>query len=184
MKEQQNLELSRPNESAVLNARANKLAQEHAPPTQPSGHTLSILEVGIGKERYGIETNYIKEVHSVAGLTPIPCTPDFILGVVSIRGRVCSVMDVRRLFGIPSGLLTDADRIVLLQHNDMETSILASSVGMVNSIQTDILSPWKPPGDASMVRFVRGLSPDGLLVLSTETLLTDEYILINDEVVL
>ncbi len=171
-------------ETSVLKARADRLAREHIQHGASSDSMLSVLEIGLGRERYALDTHYIREVHSVAGLTPIPCTPDFILGVVSIRGRICSVMDVRRLFGIPSGLLTDADKIILLHDGEMESSILASTVGMVKNIDMKTLSPWKPPGDESMVRFVEGLSPEGLLVLSAKTLLNDEYVMVNEDTLL
>ncbi|MBI2158723.1 MAG: chemotaxis protein CheW, partial [Candidatus Rokubacteria bacterium] len=81
----------------ILQDRARALAK---PLEEPSaqGETLDLLVLGLAGERYGIDAAHVLEVVQLPELVPVPCTPPVVLGVVNHRGRVLTVLDLRRLF--------------------------------------------------------------------------------------
>jgi len=85
----------------ILRDRAQVLAR---PPEQAAAaDTLfELLEFRLAQERYAVETRYVREVYPLKDLTPLPCTPPFVLGVVNVRGHILPVLDLKKFFG-PAG---------------------------------------------------------------------------------
>src|SRR5262245_23828892 len=73
-----------------LQQRAARLAATPAMVKQE--HELELLVFELSGEFYGIETRYVEAVLPLRQLTPIPCTPDFVLGVMNVRGHIRSVL--------------------------------------------------------------------------------------------
>ncbi|MBI2494179.1 MAG: chemotaxis protein CheW, partial [Candidatus Rokubacteria bacterium] len=80
----------------ILQDRARALAKPLEEPSAP-GETLDLLLFGLAGERYGIDAAHVLEVVQLPELVPVPCTPPVVLGVVNHRGRVLTVLDLRRL---------------------------------------------------------------------------------------
>ena len=102
------------NATQILRARAQVLARipERAP---VAGASLEVLEFRLAKERYALENRWVQEVCPLKELTPLPCTPPFVLGIVNVRGRILPVLDLKKLFDLPEQGLTDLHRIVLVR---------------------------------------------------------------------
>jgi len=118
---------SRDKTRAVLKARAEALAREN----DDGGNTGDYLEVVsflLGQEKYGVESCYVREVCPLNELTVLPGAPSFVLGIVNMRGKVLSVIDIRKLFDLPQKGVGDLDRIIVLQHGQMEFGILSNSI--------------------------------------------------------
>ena len=92
--------LTAADKSRVLKERAELLAQVITPDDDAAA-TIQVLEFLLGSERYAVDTSSVREVNVLKEITPVPRTPDFILGVISVRGRICSVVDLGRVFGLP-----------------------------------------------------------------------------------
>ena len=90
----------------VLHARALALARR--PVEAPAaGSLVELLEFKLGHERYAVETRHVREVHPLRNLTPLPCAPAFVRGIVNVRGRITAAFDIKRFFGLPEAGLTD-----------------------------------------------------------------------------
>ena len=89
--------------------------------TRISGaHLLEILEFTLGHERYAFASTYVREVFSLTEITPLPGLPSHVLGVVNVRGRILSVMDIRRLLDFPNVGLTNLNKAIILHNGEME----------------------------------------------------------------
>src|SRR6266478_5210710 len=78
----------------ILEARARLLARE--PDVLSPASQLHVVEFVLAHEKYGVESSYVREVHPLIDLAPLPCTPPFILGIANVRGQVLSVMDIKK----------------------------------------------------------------------------------------
>lgn len=78
----------------ILRDRAHLLAR---PPEQAAtaDTQLEVLEFRLAQERYAVETRHVREVCPLKDLTPLPCTPPFVLGVVNVRGCILPVLDLK-----------------------------------------------------------------------------------------
>lgn len=163
----------------ILRDRARVLAQR--PPAAIPGSSMTVIEFGLADERYAIEMRAATEVCNLDQLTPVPCTPPFVAGIVNVRGRMVAVIDLKKFFELPEKGIADLHRVILVQHDDVELGLLADFVVGVRMLEQNTLQ--SPLATHAGVRrdFVRGIGPDGLVVLDTARLLTDPKLVVNDE---
>lgn len=165
----------------ILRDRAQALAKPSEETPTPT-EVLDLLVFSLARERYGIEAPHVLEVVPLRELTPVPCTPPFVLGVVNHRGRILPVLDFRRLFGLAGQGITEGGRVVAVEAGGMTFGIFADAVaGTVRVGVPEIASP--PMGLAgNRQAFVRGVTPGMVAVLDLEALAQDPRILVNEEV--
>jgi len=165
----------------ILRARAQALAciSQHAPAAET---LLEVLEFHLAQERYAVETRYVQEVHPLKELTPLPCTPPFVLGIVNVRGRILPVLDLKKFFDLPEKGLTDLHRIILVRGNDLELGLLADVIAGVRSIPADSLQPSLPTLTGVRSDYLKGVSAERLVVLDLACILADPKIIVHEEV--
>ena len=164
----------------ILQARSRKLARKPSKPEQPSEDLLAVTEFLLARERYALELRFIREIWPLKDLTPLPCTPPFVLGIINIRGQILSVIDFRRYAGLPIKGITELNRVVILKSGDMEFGILADEIiGMRNvSLREMQRQPFQT---GILMQFIIGIAPDGCIVLDGGKILTDRKIVVEEE---
>jgi len=165
----------------ILKARAKALAREPAK-TNARDQTVEIVEFILGYETYIIEAQYVREVYPLENLTPLPCTPAFVLGVVNVRGEILSVIDLKKFFDLPEKGLTDLNKVIVLQSEGMLFGILADAVLDVRRISLTEIQPSLPTLIGVRDRYLRGITPERAVFLDGEKLLTDEQIIVHEQV--
>ncbi|MEO8857454.1 MAG: chemotaxis protein CheW [Burkholderiaceae bacterium] len=167
----------------VLRARAIALARRGAPGTDTAGageDAIEVLEFRLANERYAVETRFVHEVQALRNLTPLPCTPDFVAGVVNLRGQVVTVVDLKKFFHLPEKGLSDLHRIVLVGKGEIEFGLLADlSVG-VYRIARSALQPPLPSTTGIGARYVQAITADSLIVLDMAYILADPALLVDE----
>jgi purine-binding chemotaxis protein CheW len=165
---------------AILAARALALADEGT--ASAVGDHLQIIEFSLAHERYGFEYRFVREVYPLRDYTPLPGTPPFILGLVNVRGRLLSILDLKQLYDLPSPGLTDLNKLILLESGDMHLAVLADAVLGVRSVPALTLHRTLPTLAGLRAEFLRGLTDDRLILLDAERLLASADILVQQEV--
>lgn len=165
----------------ILKSRAEELSVELAG-QEDTGNVIEILEFVLASERYGIETNLIGEVYPMREYTPVPGTPDYVMGLINIRGRIVSVNDIRRFFDLPVKGLSDLNRVIVVQTSRMELGILADRIVGVRTVRADALQTSLPTLTGIRAEYLRGIALDGLVVLDVEKMVMDTKLVVNDEV--
>jgi purine-binding chemotaxis protein CheW len=165
----------------ILRARALALAR--APrPEAAAGTMLELLEFRLASERYALESRHVQEVHPLQDLTPLPCTPPFILGIVNVRGRILPVLDLKKFFDLPERGLTDLHRIILVRGHGLELGLLADVIVGVRSVAADSLQPSLPTLTGIRADYLKGVSEERLVVLDLDRLLSDPKIIVHEDV--
>lgn len=169
---------------ALLRRRAEELARPIDPEPDEAG--LELLEFRLGAERFGLDVAWATAAAQAREITAIPCAPAGVVGCLSLRGRVHSVLDARPLLGRPvEGERRAAGPVILLQGPDMEFGLLVD----------EILGVIRLPGQASVVSapttgpYVLGavcLETNGsnrlLTLLDGQALLNDATLVCREEV--
>ena len=163
----------------ILQIRA--LAQEPLR-EEAADEDLEILEFTLAYERYAIESHFVRQVASLESLTPLPCTPAFVLGIVNLRGALYPVIDLRKLFELPEKGLSNLNKIIVLQSRKILFSILADTIIGVSSILKKHIQPSLPTLTGVRKSYLMGITPERLVVLDAEKLLMDESINVQDQV--
>lgn len=170
-----------PDARRILRARAQALARpaQHAALAEDS---LDVLEFRLAQERYALETRYVREVYPLKDLTPLPCTPPFVLGIVNVRGRITPVIDIKKFFDLPDQGLTDLHRIILVGAGDLELGLLADVIVGVRSVPLESLQPSLPTLTDIGGEYLKGVTAERLVVLDLARILADPKIIVHEEV--
>jgi len=165
----------------VLASRAQALAMARSSDEPAEAH-LEIVEFHLASERYAIQSRYVREVHPLECLTPVPCTPPHVLGIVNLRGEIISVIDIRVFFDLPAQGLPDLSKLMVLESQDMCFGVLVDGVDRVSRVRSvDIQSTLTA---LTQVRktYLLGLTADRLAILDGGKLLSDQQIIVQEEI--
>ena len=165
----------------ILQVRARALAQEPEA-RAASENYLEVLEFSLAYERYALETSLVREVCPLKELTPLPCTPPFILGIINLRWQILAVIDLKRFFNLPEKGLSDLNKVIILRRGRLEVGLLADAVAGVRA------SPWLevqaplPTLEGLSPDYLKGVTREALIILDAEKILTDPRLVIHEEV--
>lgn len=165
----------------ILQRRALELAR---PPgqKQSTGKELKAVEFLLAEERYAIESRLVREIASLREITPLPCLPPFVLGVINLRGEILSVLDIKRFFNLPSQGLGDLNKMVVLHLGKMTFAILADEIVGTRKLDETRLERALPTHSRIRTDYLRGVSAEGIMVLDGEKLLSDPAIVVHETV--
>ncbi|MFA7405017.1 MAG: chemotaxis protein CheW [Pelobacteraceae bacterium] len=164
----------------ILKTRAAALALE----PEKSGEEeerIEIVEFLLADERYAIESAYIGEVYPLKDLTPLPCTPAFVLGVINMRGKILSVIDLRTFFDLPNRGLSDLNKVIVLHDGVMEFGVLADAIIAARWIPRSDLLPSLPTLTEIRAEYLMGVTEERLVVLDGGKILSDRGIVVHEE---
>lgn len=165
----------------ILRARAAALARV---PKEggAEGERIEIVEFILASEHYAIESSYIGEVYPLKDLTPLPCTPSFVLGVINMRGKILSVIDLHKFFDLPEKGLSDLNKVIILRNDYMEFGILADVIITARWIPRTSLLPSLPTLTEIRAEYLMGVTQERLVVLDGGKILSDRGIVVHEEV--
>jgi purine-binding chemotaxis protein CheW len=98
-----------------------------------------IVGFRVGRETYGVPINVLHEIVRVPEITAVPDAPDYLEGVINLRGKIVSVVDLRKRFGQPSTVLDRRNRILVVEHRGRLAGMIVDSASEVLKIpESDI----------------------------------------------
>jgi purine-binding chemotaxis protein CheW len=163
----------------ILRQRSRELARDtHGTSAEES---LSVVEFDLAGERYGVELTQVREVCLLKELTPVPCTPSFIVGIINLRGEIRTVIDLKKFFELPSKGITELNKIIMLHAGGRELGILADFILGVRSVPISTLQFSLPTLTGVRADYLRGVTHDRLAVLDVAKLLGSARIIVNEE---
>lgn len=188
----------------IWKERAAQLAQ--TPTRQDQGEQIDLVLIKLGRELYALDAQHVLEIKLAEQITPVPRVPDWVSGVVNLRGRILSVLDLRRFFNLtdteqkqPQNKQgeergNEAPKLVIVEASDMEVALLTDSVLSVEKMPTAQIQ--------ESIDVIRGIGPEYVrgiaerrgkeitsnleklvVLLDLPKLLADERLIIDEEVI-
>lgn len=102
---------------------------------------IRLVPFSLADEWYAVDIEYVHEVLKIPSITKVPGIPNFILGVVNIRGNITSVTDLKKLFSLAETEINSESRIIVIRASKKTTGILVDSVGKALLLPLDSLQP-------------------------------------------
>ena len=164
----------------ILRERALALAAEPGE-TQDLVDSIEVVEFSLAQERYAVESAYVREVYPLENLTPLPCTPAFVLGIVNLRGEIVSVIDLRAFFDLPQTGLPDLNKIIVLESGSMMFGILADVILGARRIPLADIQPALPTLTGIREKYLKGITAERTAVLDAGKLLADDGIVVQEQ---
>jgi len=143
---------------------------------QPEQERLEVVEFQLGYETYGIETSHIREIYPLTEITSLPGAPPFIRGIVSVRGEILSVIDLKNLFDLPEKGLTDFNKIIIIQAGGGEFGLLADAVIGIRPIPILELKTSLPTMTGIRTKYLKGVTGERIIVIDAMKILSDKNI--------
>lgn len=166
-------------QAAILRKRAAALAQADDPATcRPSSQ---VVVFRLAHEIYAVETHWVLEVYPLRELTTLPAVPATIAGIINLRGRILAVVNLKKLFHLPAGGLTDLNKVIGLASGPMEFGILADEVVGVQVIPATDLYPPPPTFTGMPAAYLKGTTPNRLILLDAGKLLANPALIVQEE---
>ncbi len=120
------------------------------------------LTFSLANEEYGIGILKIKEIIGMMPITAVPRTPDFVKGVINLRGKVIPVMDLRLRFGIQEIDYTERTCIIVVEimagEGHIEVGIVVDAVSEVMNIKADDIQDAPNFGTRLNTDFILGMA--------------------------
>ena len=127
---------------------------------------IELLSFRLGGEVYAVLVADVREVLKSYHLTTVPNTPDYILGVMSLRGTMLPIIDLCKRFGLAPGVKDEKSRIIVASYADEEAGLLVDRVTGVLRVLPDEIKPV-PENIEKGAEFLRGIvrTADQLYIL-------------------
>ena len=165
----------------ILKQRARLLARENSR-AQVVTDGLQTVRFTLLDEHYAIDAAHVCEVFPVKEITPLPCTPPYIKGIINVRGKILSVLDLRVFLKLPEKEASASNRIIILNNPELEIGVLVGRVIGLQTIPRNHIQPDLPTLGDARGHYLQGITGDRIALLDAEKLLSDPAIFIYEEV--
>lgn len=131
-----------------------------------SKEVLQLVTFRLGNEEFSLDILKVQEIIRHMNLTRVPKTPDFVDGVINLRGRVIPVLDLRKRFGLPKDENTNETRIIVVDVDNRTVGLKVDAVSEVLRLPADTVEP--PPAIITGVEsdYIKGVGKlDGRLLI-------------------
>jgi purine-binding chemotaxis protein CheW len=153
----------------------------------PISETSQYLTFKLDEEIFALDVSQVREVLDLSPITKVPRSPDFMRGVINVRGSVVPVADLRMKFGIPKTEPTVDTRIVVMEITiDEETTVLGALADAVEEvIELDPDKIEKPPriGTRWRTEFIKGIGKQDdhfIIILDIDRVFSTDELLLAD----
>jgi len=136
---------------------------------------LQLVGFRLGDEEYGIDILKVQEINRIAEITKIPQSPDFVEGVINLRGNVIPIIDLRKRFDMPSRPHDRQTRIVVGEIEGKTVGLIVDAVSEVIRLSSNTIEPTPrivSKGQADYIKGVGKLDNRLLMLLDIDKILT------------
>ncbi|MEZ9058803.1 chemotaxis protein CheW [Vibrio pelagius] len=144
----------------------SQLSEVEVRKDQANDEVLQWVTFQLEEETYGINVMQVREVLRYSEIAPVPGAPDYVLGIINLRGNVVTVIDTRSRFGLMQGEITDNTRIIVIESERQVIGILVDSVAEVVYLRSSEIDTTPSVGTDESAKFIQGVSNrDGKLLI-------------------
>ena len=119
---------------------------------------IDVLLIELAGELYGIPSASVREVLRYRAYTPVPGAPPALPGILSQRGTILPVVELRPLLGLEIAPVTRATRLVFVAYQDIDMALLVEAVLDLAALAADTVEPLPAALDPARARFLRGIA--------------------------
>lgn len=138
---------------------------------------MQLVAFRVGREEFGVDVKKVKGVISLVDVTRMPRAPEFVEGIINLRGQIIAVVDLATRLHIPASERGPATRIVVVEADDVKVGLVVDSPEVINIDANDVEpSPALARGDVESA-FIKGVVKLGdrlLILLDVDRVLSEE----------
>jgi len=129
--------------------------------------TIQVVSFKLGAEEYGVDIAQVQEINRMVTVTHVPRAPEFMEGVINLRGQLIPIIDLRTRFGMPRAEHTKNTRIVVTEIGTKRVGMVVDSVSEVLRLPVDQIEPAPEMITGVDTEYIRGVGKieDRLIIL-------------------
>jgi purine-binding chemotaxis protein CheW len=145
---------------------------------------LQLVSFKVGMEEFGVNILYVQEINRMIQITKVPNTPDFVEGIINLRGRIIPVIELRTKLGIEKKPYDKETRIIVVEIEQKTVGFIVDSVSEVLRIPSNILEA--PPSitngvNSEFIKSIVKLENKLIILIDLESILSmDEVLKLNE----
>ena len=112
----------------------------------------------LDSEVYGIDVMQVQEVLRVSEIAPVPGAPNYVMGIINLRGNVVTVIDTRKRFGLSENEIDDSTRIVIIESDGNVVGMLVDSVAEVVDLKRSEIESSPNVGNDESSKYIQGVA--------------------------
>jgi len=150
-------------------------------PLQTNIGTDQYLTFMLAGEEYGLDILNVQEIKGWEGATPIPNTPDHVLGVINLRGTVAPIIDLRSCFHLAASDYSPTTVVIMVKaegkERDRVVGIVVDAVSEVYNVSMGDIEPPPPMGTVVSTEYIKGLATVGekmIIILNISKMIDSE----------
>ena len=109
-----------------------------------SASLIQLVSFRLDEEEYGVDVLKVREIIRMPAITRVPNTPDYVVGVINLRGKVIPIMSIRRRFGLSEAEHDKSTRIMVMDVDGELMGFIVDSVSEVIRISQHEIQPTPP----------------------------------------
>ncbi|HWR39013.1 MAG TPA: chemotaxis protein CheW [Patescibacteria group bacterium] len=106
-----------------------------------SSNEVQLVVFKLGREEYGVSILQVQEIKRMTDITRVPHTPEYIKGVINLRGSVLPVVDLKKRLNLPMEEYTDDTRIIIVKVEEIIVGMIVDAVSEVTAINQENIEP-------------------------------------------
>lgn len=136
----------------------------------PTGdEVLQVVTFTLNDEEYAVDILSVQEINRVTEITKVPNSPDYVEGVINLRGKVIPVINLRSKFGFEEKAIDDNSRIIIMEIRGITNGVIVDSVSEVLRISESAIEATSPIASDNIGHFIKGLAKlDNRLIILVE----------------
>ncbi len=133
----------------------------------------------LGDALCGIDIKSIQEINKLIEMTRVPQAPDYVLGVLNLRGEIVTIIDLGRKLGLSPARITPESRNIIINYNNENVGLLVDRIGDVVEVDTKKIEPAPANLEEIQGTFFEGVLKDEKVLVGILNL--DEALKDNDQ---
>jgi purine-binding chemotaxis protein CheW len=141
-----------------------------------ANRSMQLVVFRLGQEEYGVPIQFVKEIIGKPDITHLPNAPEFVLGVINLRGQIIPILSLHQRFRI-GGAVEGETKVVVVEYGGLTVGMEVHEVSEVLTLAGERISPTPPMAttiDSGFISGVGKLQDRLLIILDVERILSDE----------
>ena len=164
--------------------RALELSRAQETRVDESG-SLKMITFRLGSDRYGVSLSMVREIQRAGRITPVPTAPDFVSGVINLRGSILSVVDIRVFFNLPSVVMGEKTRILVVEDEGLIMGILVERVDEIVDVSMEGVKPPLSLDKGITEDYIQGIAThrgEMLIIIDLERILKNPRLVVEENI--
>ena len=123
-----------------------------------SQEVLQFVTFTLNNEEYAVDILNVQEINRITEITAVPNSPDYVEGVINLRGKVIPVIHLRKKFSFEEKPTDDTSRIIIMEINGITNGLIVDSVSEVLRVPSSHIEPAPPMSSDVNSKFIKGIA--------------------------